>query len=194
MQALRSTLRQELRKRRQALSKAQQAKAAKGLCDAFTKHLKLIDDQHIALYLANDGEIDPVYVQKYLWQINKKCYLPVISKNNKHEMTFIHYGPDTQLEPNRFGILEPVFDRANEMAIERLDAVFLPLTGFDLFGGRLGMGGGFYDRAFSNNQTKAKLIGFAHECQKVEKIPLEKWDVSIDGVLTDKNFYPFVQD
>jgi 5-formyltetrahydrofolate cyclo-ligase len=56
------------------------------------------------------------------------------------------------------------------------------------------MGGGFYDRTFSylktrNRWRKPKLIGIAHELQKQDKIIPNPWDVPLDGVVTEFNFY-----
>lgn len=193
MDAHRSKLRKELRKRRQALTDLQQNAAGFGLCSTLKKRQEVDDSQHIALYLANDGEINPERILQHLWKINKRCYLPVLSRKNNNEMSFAQYHPDTQLVTNRFGILEPLLDHSDVIAPEQLDLAFLPLTGFDLFGSRLGMGGGFYDRTFSASRGRRKpiLIGLAHECQKVEKIPAEDWDVPLAGVATDRNFYSF---
>ena len=57
--------------------------------------------------------------------------------------------------------------------------ILLPLTGFDLTGGWLGMGGGFYDRALADAEERPTLIGLAHECQKVDKTPAQSWDVPL---------------
>ena len=55
------------------------------------------------------------------------------------------------------------------------------------------MGGGFYDRTFEflkqNPMSKPKLIGLAHEFQKVEQLPVESWDVPLDGIITDLAVY-----
>lgn len=193
MEKYRSELRKKLRDRRKALNAEQQAAASFGLCNTLKNRKELVDSQHIALYLANDGEIDPVQIQQHLWKLGKKCYLPMIHRESKNEMAFIEYRPDTQLVINRFGILEPSLNGSGIIAPGQLDLVLLPLTGFDMFGDRLGMGGGFYDRAFASSNIRKRpiLIGLAHECQKVEKIPTEDWDVPLTGVATDSNFYSF---
>jgi 5-formyltetrahydrofolate cyclo-ligase len=71
-----------------------------------------------------------------------------------------------------------------------MDAVLFPLVGFDEAGGRLGMGGGFYDRTFAFTRIRPrlapKLIGLAHDCQQVSALPVEPWDVPLHSVVTDK--------
>jgi 5-formyltetrahydrofolate cyclo-ligase len=69
--------------------------------------------------------------------------------------------------------------------------VLLPLVAFDPQGGRLGMGGGYYDRtfAFLNGQKggqKPKLIGLAHHFQQIPKLPIESWDVPLNAIVTDE--------
>ncbi len=70
---------------------------------------------------------------------------------------------------NRLGILEPVFIR--RMAARNLDLVFVPLVGFDVTGMRLGMGAGYYDRAFAflrqrSRWTHPRLIGMAYSVNR----------------------------
>lgn len=189
MSTHRAELRAELRSRRRALTAEQQKAAGIGLCNVLIESGVLGNSRHIALYLANDGEIDPLQLQRYLWRENKNCYLPVLVDD--HKMVFVGYRPDTQLVVNHFGISEPSRHGAAVLAPEQLDLMLLPLTGFDLSGGRLGMGGGFYDRALANSGEQPILIGLAHECQKVDKILTERWDVPLAGVATDRCFYDF---
>jgi 5-formyltetrahydrofolate cyclo-ligase len=73
-----------------------------------------------------------------------------------------------------------------------LDYVLFPLVGFDAQGSRLGMGGGFYDRTFAQTTRwpkRPKLIGVAHDCQKVATLPLEPWDITLEAVVTDQGIY-----
>jgi 5-formyltetrahydrofolate cyclo-ligase len=61
-------------------------------------------------------------------------------------------------------------------------------VGWDGHGGRLGMGGGFYDRTLSGISGPL-LVGLAHENQQVDEIPLENWDIALDYVATDVGLY-----
>ena len=82
---------------------------------------------------------------------------------------------------------------------KRLDLVFMPLVAFDKNSNRLGMGGGFYDRCFAfrnttqqdNIRTRPLLIGCAHALQEMSSLKPEKWDVPLDGILTEKYFLRF---
>lgn len=70
---------------------------------------------------------------------------------------------------------------------------FLPLVAFDAKGRRLGMGGGFYDRAFAfKNKYKRlgpMLIGLAHSIQEVESLDVEHWDIPLDAIVTEKKVF-----
>ena len=71
--------------------------------------------------------------------------------------------------------------------------VLAPLVVFDSNCNRIGMGGGFYDRSFEfrkNPESKLpRLIGVAHEFQKVDQILPEDWDVRLDRIVTDQAIY-----
>jgi 5-formyltetrahydrofolate cyclo-ligase len=98
------------------------------------------------------------------------------------------------MKPNRFRIAEPVANSKRQRKVWALDLVLLPLVGFDEQGGRLGMGGGFYDRSLAylqrrKNWHKPTLLGLAHECQKVDRLPLASWDVVLQGTVTGTRWY-----
>ena len=87
---------------------------------------------------------------KWCWREGKEVYLPVIHPFNKHNLLFLRYGEETQLQNNKFGILEPILDVTTVCPAYMLDVLCTPLVAFDANGARLGMGGGFYDRTLAN--------------------------------------------
>lgn len=185
-------LRRQMRARRRALTPAQQRRSAQALARQLQRMPAFIRSRKIALYLPNDGEIDPRPLAKKAWRMGKHCYLPVLHPLKPRQLIFIRYRPDTPLYPNRFGIPEPDLRRHSWLAPESLDLVLLPLVAFDREGGRLGMGGGFYDStfAFKNRtlprKTKPQLVGLAHSCQEAESVARETWDIPLSAIVTER--------
>lgn len=190
LQTNRASQRKQLRLKRNALTPAQQQLAAtRAAKNVFTTRL-IRRYRHIAFYLANDAEIDPQHILAQAHKQCRQCYLPVISPLNN--MWFVPYKPGDKLKLNRFGIQEPA-KRYPRKKPWSLDLVFMPLVGFDRQGGRLGMGGGYYDRSFEFRRripamTAPRLLGLAHSCQEVDSINLQPWDVRLSGVVTDEEF------
>lgn len=186
----RQQLRQLLRQRRRALSPQCQKQAATGLYLQLAQHPWFRRARHLALYLANDGEIDPSRLVGAALQRKKSVYLPVVSRWPERHMVFQRVDARTRWCLNKFGIREPVPDRSQQRALWTLDLVCLPLVGFDAAGGRLGMGGGFYDRTLAACQLPLpRLLGVAHACQQVESVPLAPWDMPLDAVVTDREWF-----
>ena len=183
-QTLRNQLRQQIRKTRANLTALQQQQAE----DSITQQaLALIEErnaQHIALYVSFDGEISTDKLIKTLWAQDKHVYLPVLHPFNPNHLLFLRYLPDTPMLKNKFGIWEPKFNVQNVLPLDELDILFTPLVAFDKQGNRLGMGGGFYDRTLQNWQNSSFIpVGLAHQCQQVEQLPTEAWDVPLHQIL-----------
>ncbi|MFS2069046.1 5-formyltetrahydrofolate cyclo-ligase [Pseudomonas sp. CT11-2] len=190
----RPQLRRMLRKARRALTPCQQREAARGLYKQLAQHPLFRRAKHISLYLPTDGEIDPRLLMRAAQRRGKATYLPVLSAWPRTKMVFQRIRPGEKLKPNRFRIPEPRANIARQRKVWALDLVLLPLVGFDDVGGRLGMGGGFYDRSLAylarrKNWRKPTLLGLAHECQKVQRLAQASWDVPLQGTVTDKAWY-----
>jgi len=190
----RPVLRRKLRQTRRQLSPAQQRHAARRLYRQLSHHPLFRRARHIALYLPNDGEIDPRLLLRAAQRRGKATYLPVLNPWPRTRMVFQRIEPGERLRRNRFGIFEPVIRTARQRRVWALDLLLMPLVGFDGNGGRLGMGGGFYDRSLAyrarrKNSHKPTLLGLAHECQRVDRLPLESWDVPLLGTVTDRGWY-----
>ncbi len=179
-------LRKIIRARRHQLSPAEQRQASELLVKRLANHKKIQAAQRIALYLANDAELDLTPFIHWCWHHNKQVYLPVLHPFSLANLLFIHYQEHTAMLKNPFGILEPKLDVTKVCPLNQLDIICTPLVAFDNAGARLGMGGGFYDRTLAHWQSQNNLypIGLAHDCQQVKKVPTQPWDIPLPEIIT----------
>jgi 5-formyltetrahydrofolate cyclo-ligase len=186
-----STLRKELRKRRRALSAAQQKSSSRQLHRRLVTSALFRFSRRIAFTMAADGEIDPSLLLATAQRRGKECYLPVLSPIGPPRLRFKRWRKGERLRENFYGIAEP---RAGRYCSPRaLSLVLLPLVGFDKSGNRLGMGKGYYDRTFAFQRHSVRhcpaLLGLAHECQRVDRLQVEAWDLPLEGIVTEQNWY-----
>jgi 5-formyltetrahydrofolate cyclo-ligase len=189
----RDQLRKTIRSARKSLSATEQSQASLSACQRMLDTLQTHKAQHVALYLTHDGELATPPLIEALWQLGIQTYLPRLHPFNAGQLLFLHYTPDTPMQANQFGILEPQLDVRAVIPIERLDVVITPLVTFDLKGNRMGMGGGYYDRTLANWQQKGKPLpmGYAHDCQQVVNLPCDHWDVPLPFIITPSRVLRF---
>jgi 5-formyltetrahydrofolate cyclo-ligase len=149
--------------------------------------------RRIAFYYPVKNEAGSIDILMQSLQDGKECFLPVINRTS-HSMKFIRTGAGTVLKENAYSIPEPV--GLSSMPISHFDAILIPLLGFDRFGSRIGMGGGYYDRTleftrYDQYYRRPRLIGFAHDNQKQLAITPQAWDIPLDGIFTESGFKLF---
>jgi len=186
----RAQLRRELRARRAALTPGLRLAAA----DAVARHLghqtELREPGYVGGYWAVNGELPLHAVQLRLAPGQVWC-LPVLQPDGG--LRFSPWRAGDPLQPNRYGIPEPVLAHESTLAPDQLTWVLLPLLGFDRRGGRLGMGGGGYDRAFAFRRDGAPpplLVGVGYGFQELPALAVEPWDVALDAIATEHGFLP----
>lgn len=178
--------------RRAGLPESERARASAAVCARIAALEPFRAATHVAAYSAIRGEID----LSGLWKQapEKQWYLPVIQRGPARRMQFMLYDPAATLAANWFGIPEPDLATAASIAPHDLDLVLLPLVGFDVRGHRVGMGAGYYDRAFAfvldpHPPRRPALVGVGYDFQRVERIEARAWDVPLDAVVTEKAIY-----
>ncbi|QHG92400.1 5-formyltetrahydrofolate cyclo-ligase [Coxiella endosymbiont of Amblyomma sculptum] len=178
-------------RRRGSLSLRERTSASRQICrKIITLHFFNLS-QNLAFYKAYNGEVNINIVLTKAQKMGKNCYLPVL---HKQCLIFYSYTRNT-LVKNHFDIEEPDVSQEKSIYLNNLDLIFLPLVAFDEKGHRLGRGGGHYDQSLKSlkNQylKKPVLIGVSYECQRINKIPVERWDIPLDLVITEKTIYQF---
>ena len=134
-------------------------------------------------YLASNNEVNLDEINGTMEKMGKIVAYPVclngemegyISKNARYVL-------------NQYGIREPNRADAMMMNKEAFDVVIVPLLGFDEKCGRLGHGGGYYDKYLKDYQ--GYKVGVAFEAQKLDGIIMEENDVYLDCIVTETNIY-----
>ena len=167
-------LRSILKKQRKALSNDEVKEKSKCICNKLEIELKSY--KKIALYMPFQNEIDvKYYIEKHL--NDKEIYLPVIL--NDADMEFVKY--NNTWKYNKFHILEP----ENKEYVDKhmLDAIIVPLVGFNEANYRIGQGKGYYDRYL--NGLDIMKIGVAYRFQKVDVSFEEEYDVPLTKIITE---------
>jgi len=186
LQPTRAQLRADLRARRAALKPGERLAAADAVARHLGGHDELRQPGYVGGYWAVNGELPLHAVQLRLAPGQVWC-LPVVQPDGG--LRFAPWRAGDPLKPNRYGIPEP--DTESTLAPLELGLVLLPLLGFDRQGGRLGMGGGYYDRAFAFRRGRPappRLVGVGYACQELPALAPEAWDVALDAVVTEAGY------
>ena len=137
----------------------------------------------IAGYYPSNYEVDVLKFLDQARKFNFKIVLPVLKSSSvMHFKKWIFRSP---LYVNKFGMLEPKNSKDNIIP----DLVLVPLLAFDNNLNRIGYGKGYYDRALkkiSNIKKKSIFIGIAFSFQKAAKVPINKHDVKLDYIFTER--------
>lgn len=186
----RQDIRKMIRQRRRELTVQQQIDFAEQAAGRMMAYPSVLMARTVALFLSFDGELNTQPLINQLWHAGKRVYLPVLHPFSPGNLLFLHYHPQSELVVNRLKIQEPRLDVRDVLPLNSLDVLIAPLVAFDEQGQRLGMGGGFYDRTLQNwQQYGISPVGYAHDCQRVEKLPVEKWDIPLPAVVTPSKIW-----
>lgn len=179
----RDQLRRALRARRQALPAGTRIEAAQALATRLRALPELATARRVGGYWAVRGELS---LHALLSPTPGFHYcLPCLVEGRR--LQFAPWRLGEPLQQNRYGIPEP--ERTARLEPGELDVVLVPLVGFDARGHRLGAGGGYYDRSFAFRRehptgSRPLLVGIGYDCQEVEALVAEPWDVAMDRVVT----------
>ena len=133
-------------------------------------------------YYPYNYEINVIPIMEKFERLKYIISLPKIGQNSN--MNFFIWSTNDPLNTNKYGIPEPINNK-----IIYPDVLLVPLVAYDKNFNRVGYGGGFYDRYLKRiKKIKNVLtIGLAFSYQKVKKIPIEKNDIKLDFIVTEKN-------
>lgn len=186
--ALKDGLRVQARATRAAIAAPQRQVAALQLAEQFLSLLSPSPGTVVSGYWPLGDEMDPRPLLAALRRAGCLIALPVTGPK-RTPLTFRLWDEGTPLVPGRFGTLIP--SEASPPAAP--DMALLPLLAFDRAGGRLGYGGGYYDRTLGALRQAKPIVavGLAYAAQEVAAVPTGPFDRRLDGVVTEREVMTF---
>jgi 5-formyltetrahydrofolate cyclo-ligase len=180
-------LRKHLRAQRRSLSAADHAHRSRLAARAVARLPMFRAGKRIALYLPFDRETDTAALIAAARRRGMRLFVPVIVDRRHSRIRF--YPFDGKTRRGVFGISVPS-SLARPTASRWLNLIVIPLVGVDASGRRLGMGGGFYDRALEFRRRRRhwpgpRLVGFAFDRQRTDASFAEPWDLRLDSLATE---------
>ncbi|QIE54676.1 5-formyltetrahydrofolate cyclo-ligase [Pikeienuella piscinae] len=175
-----TALRREISARRKAAHEARDRRDPA----ANARLLALIGDaagRVVAGYRPIRSEIDPTAAMTALHEAGARVAAPVIAETAT-PLRFREWTPCAAMTEGPFGAMIPESGDWLEPEI-----LVVPLLGWDRAGGRLGYGGGFYDRTLAALRAGkgARAIGFAYAAQEIAAAPAGPFDQRLDAVVTE---------
>ena len=141
----------------------------------------------LLLYHGMGGEPDTARLLPALWARGKAVCLPRCLPGHGLEARLVR--PDSALIPHPYGMLEPGED-CPLVGKDAIGLVLVPGLAFDPSGGRLGQGGGHYDRTLAALRAHGPVfvLGLAYAGQEVEALVMEPHDQRLDAILTENGY------
>jgi 5-formyltetrahydrofolate cyclo-ligase len=191
---MKEPLRKELRAQRRSLSESDHRHRSGAAASAIARLRMFRAGKRVALYLPFDGELDTSALIRTARQRGVQLFVPVISDRRHRRLRFYPLEGDTS--PGTFGISVPRL-RLTPISPQWLDLIVIPLVGVDRDGRRLGMGGGYYDRALAYRRRRAiwtgpRLVGLAFDCQRTNLKFADAWDVRLNSLATESGVEHFL--
>lgn len=152
------------------------------ICARITASPAFVKAGCLMLFVPIHGEVDISGIARACETGGKRICLPRIGWEDRTltPVLLSRWG-DGMIE-TRHGLREP--EDGEVIPIQMIDLVLVPGLAFDEFGGRIGRGAGFYDRFFARPKLRAAKVGVGLRLQLIERVPMEKWDVPLDGICT----------
>lgn len=156
---------------------------ATGLDSQAQTHLNMVLQGHegkiLAGYMPINTEISPLPIMEK-WSAD--VCVPFI-KGKGQPLDFLRWTSSSEMERGAFGAAIP---KEKKRCIPEI--LIVPLVAFTHTGHRLGYGGGFYDRTLVTLRKKHPIfaIGFAYSAQQMDRLPLEKTDIALNIIVTEK--------
>lgn len=136
-------------------------------------------------YMAFDKEVLTDGLLRQATAAGKRVVVPTVQVELQQLVLYAIRDLERDVAPGFHGILEPRCQYTSPVDVEELELAIVPGVAFDLQGGRLGFGAGFYDRLLSRFPPGVPKVAIAYDFQIVPRLPRQSHDIALDAIVTE---------
>ena len=186
-----NTVRDTILARRDQLSLLEQTEKSKKIIASLEELPEVQQAQTLFVYVHFRSEVQTLPFIRRSIRAGKTVTVPLTLVQEKKLPAVRITDPDSELRPGYCGIPEPdpKLVQTGETDPGTIDVVIVPGSVFDRRGGRLGYGGGYYDRFLVHAAPRATRVALAYELQVVDTLELQPHDQLMDRLITEENTY-----
>lgn len=181
-------LRRHLQQKRRLLSPELRTHFSQRACEWMLACEELKKAQVILAFHPFGEEMDILPFVEEVRKRGGEIWLPLTIPAERRLVPYRYDGPH-MLKQGVYGIWEPDPAKAAVMDFSRLDAILVPGVAFDLRGGRMGYGAGYYDRFLAGLSHHPFLLGVGFSMQVVDEVPMEPHDIVLDAIVTEEGCF-----
>jgi 5-formyltetrahydrofolate cyclo-ligase len=186
IQARKQALRQRIIAARDNLTPTLRASSSKRIVDQICSLATYKTARTVLGYLNFGSELAiEAWIRQALTD-GKRVLLPRVNRASMLLELFEVKDIDSDVAAGAYGIREPVVERCERFeALGEIDLILMPGVAFDREGGRLGYGGGYFDKLLAHLPHRPVLIAGAFAMQVVAEVPQEASDYKVDYLITE---------
>lgn len=178
-------LRSRVLAKRDALPAIERAAASSVICATLAELPDFRQAHCVLLTLPFGSETDTRPLVEHALQAGKRVLLPRVDRPARMLELRRITNLAQDIAPGQWNIPEPRPEHCAQAAAEEAEWVLVPGVAFDTQGGRLGYGGGFYDRLLPLLRPQVSRVAAAFSLQLVDQVPRGKHDLPVDRIVTE---------
>jgi 5-formyltetrahydrofolate cyclo-ligase len=184
---VKESIRKEMLRLRSLQAEEERIRKSRAIQKKIFELAEMAASSHILIYLSLSSEVRTDVTLEKLREMSKTVYVPIVESGRRGEMLISRLPAVDVLEYEKgpLGILQPVRKSWDIVSPDVIDFVLMPGLAFDLTGGRLGFGAGYYDRMLAKHRSHIKRVGLAFDFQILDSVPQSATDIPVEIIVTE---------
>ena len=180
--------RAEIKRRLRALTAEERARKSRAICERVMQLPEFRSAKAVMLFASMPDEVDTCPLFEKSFADGKRVAAPKCATEDRRILPIL-VRDMADLVPGAYGILEPV--GGETLAVEQIDFVLVPGSGFDHAGNRLGKGAGYYDKFMSQPGFRATRCAVTFAAQILDDVPHDDRDIPVHILVTEDEVLRF---
>lgn len=179
-----ATIRKSIILKRKALSNLKQNEKSLIVTRRLLDMGEFKTSKAVFCFLSTAHEVKTEEIILKAFRLGKDVLVPLLNPQ-EGDMQVVRISRDTRFAIGEYGVREPFLETREVVSSACIDFVIAPGLAFDIFGNRIGYGGGHYDKLFKNISNDVTRVAVGYDFQIIESVPHSDFDESVHFIVTE---------